>query len=347
MDHQSHEPARFWYYYDFSPLQPGRYYCGDCFQLLPAIESGTVDMVLIDPPYYMGKDKAWDCFEGRADYMAFMGRAFIQAQRILKENGTLGFWHNDLQKITWLCDWLERNTDMRFATWGIWVKPNHRRKIWVNPGPGNTLRSWFNIGEFCVFFVKGTAGTAWNKTGLELAKLNTENFGSLRDYFRRLLEYTGVTKRQIIETVGQSADHCFRFGSTQWLLPTRETYLKIVAAFHCDSWEACYADQIQEANAARFVHNLDANHCNIWISQEAQSGQKHHPCQKPVDITERIIRTHTNPGGLVVDFFAGSGSTGVAAIRAGRSFILIDNDEPHRAEGAAWIEKERQKALCI
>ena len=52
-------------------------------------------------------------------------------------------------------------------------------------------------------------------------------------------------------------------------------------------------------------------------------------------------------GGLVVDFFAGSGSTGVAAIRAGRSFILIDNDEPHRAEGAAWIEKERQKALCI
>ena len=185
MDHQRHEPVRFWYYYDFSPLRPGHYYCGDCFRLLPAIESGTVDMVLIDPPYYMGKDKAWDCFEGRADYMAFMGRAFIQAQRILKENGTLGFWHNDLQKITWLCDWLERNTDMRFATWGIWVKPNHRRKIWVNPGPGNTLRSWFNIGEFCVFFVKGTAGTAWNKTGLELAKLNTENFGSLRDYFRR------------------------------------------------------------------------------------------------------------------------------------------------------------------
>lgn len=80
MDHQSHEPARFWYYYDFSPLQPGRYYCGDCFQLLPAIESGTVDMVLIDPPYYMGKDKAWDCFEGRADYMAFMGQAQPQAK---------------------------------------------------------------------------------------------------------------------------------------------------------------------------------------------------------------------------------------------------------------------------
>ena len=214
----------------------------------------------------------------------------------------------------------------------------------------------------CVFFVKAEPGTAWNKTGLELARLDPENFGSLRDYFRRLLEYTGATKRQIIETVGQSADHCFRFNSTQWLLPTRETYLKIVAAFHCDSWEgyrtfddlkaeqdktvAGYADQIQAANAARFVHNLDNNHCNIWISQEPQGGPKRHQCQKPLDVVERIISTHTNPGGLVVDFFAGSGSTGVAAVRTGRAFLLIDQDEKHQAAGAAWIEKERQKALC-
>lgn len=57
MDHQSHEPARFWYYYDFSPLQPGRYYCGDCFQLLPAIESGTVDMVLMTRPITWARTK--------------------------------------------------------------------------------------------------------------------------------------------------------------------------------------------------------------------------------------------------------------------------------------------------
>ncbi len=353
----------FWYYYDFGPLQPGRYYCGDSFAMLPAVESGSADMVLIDPPYYMGKDASWDRFGGKAAYLEFMGRAFIQSQRILKKNGTLGFWHNDLHKITWLCDWLENNTDMRFANWGIWVKPNHRKKVWANPGPGNTLRSWFNIGEFCIFFVKGEPGTDWNKTGLELARLDTGNFGSLRGYFRRLLEYTGATKRQIIEAVGQSADHCFRCDSTQWMMPTRETYLKIAAAFHCDRWEgyrsfdslkeehdktvAGYADQIRDANAARFVHNLDNNHCNIWLSQESQSGTKRHPCYKPVDIVERILTTHTNPGGLVVDFFAGSGSTGVAAIRTGRRYLLIDQDERIQAAGAAWIEKERQKALCI
>ena len=43
-----------------------------------------------------------------------------------------------------------------------------------------------------------------------------------------------------------------------------------------DKTVAGYADQIQAANAARFVHNLDNNHCNIWISQEPQGGPKRH-----------------------------------------------------------------------
>jgi len=291
---QSHKPP-FWYYYDFGPLAPGTYYHGNSFEMLPLIESETVDMVLIDPPYYMAKDKAWDTFDGKPDYLKFMGQAFEQAQRILKKNGTLGFWHNDLQKIAWLVEWLEENTALRFNTWGVWVKPNHRAKLWKNPGPGNTLRSWFNIAEFCVFFVKATPGTAWNKSGLELVKLDTGNFETLRDYFRRLQQYIGVTKRQIIETCGQAADHCFRWNSSQWMLPTESTYQRITAAYDCGSWPgfvpfdilkeqydeavAGYADQIREAEAARFVHNLDDNHCNVWITQE-QGGATAAPVPK-------------------------------------------------------------------
>lgn len=76
MDHRKNNPA-YWYYYNFGYLEPGRYYCGDSFQLLPAIQSGTADMVLIDPPYYMEKDKAWDCFDEGSKleqeyYMAFI-----------------------------------------------------------------------------------------------------------------------------------------------------------------------------------------------------------------------------------------------------------------------------------
>ena len=49
-----------------------------------------------------------------------------------------------------------------------------------------------------------------------------------------------------------------------------------------------------------------------------------YPTQKPLGILERIVRVHSNPGDTVLDFFAGSGTTGVAALRNGRNAILID-----------------------
>ena len=49
-----------------------------------------------------------------------------------------------------------------------------------------------------------------------------------------------------------------------------------------------------------------------------------YPTQKPLAILERIVKVHSNPGELVVDFFAGSGTTGVAAAKNNRKFALTD-----------------------
>ena len=51
-----------------------------------------------------------------------------------------------------------------------------------------------------------------------------------------------------------------------------------------------------------------------------------YPTQKPLAILERIVRVHSKPGDWLCDFFAGSGTLGEAAARAGRRFILIDQD---------------------
>ena len=51
-----------------------------------------------------------------------------------------------------------------------------------------------------------------------------------------------------------------------------------------------------------------------------------YPTQKPLGILRRIIAASSAPGGVVLDFFAGSGTTGVAAREAGRRFILADNN---------------------
>jgi site-specific DNA-methyltransferase (adenine-specific) len=49
-----------------------------------------------------------------------------------------------------------------------------------------------------------------------------------------------------------------------------------------------------------------------------------YPTQKPLGILERIVRVHSNPGDTVLDFFAGSGTTGLAAARNKRNYILVD-----------------------
>ena len=49
-----------------------------------------------------------------------------------------------------------------------------------------------------------------------------------------------------------------------------------------------------------------------------------YPTQKPLAILDRIVKVHSNAGELVMDFFAGSGTTGVAAAKNDRRFVLVD-----------------------
>ncbi len=49
-----------------------------------------------------------------------------------------------------------------------------------------------------------------------------------------------------------------------------------------------------------------------------------YPTQKPLGVLERIVKVHSEPGDVVLDFFAGSGTTGEAAAKHGRGFVLID-----------------------
>lgn len=63
-----------------------------------------------------------------------------------------------------------------------------------------------------------------------------------------------------------------------------------------------------------------------WMSiVGTQSKERNgYPTQKPVKLVERAILASSPPGGIVMDVFAGSGTTGEAALKHGRSFILSD-----------------------
>ncbi len=52
-----------------------------------------------------------------------------------------------------------------------------------------------------------------------------------------------------------------------------------------------------------------------------------YPTRKPLSILNRIVRVHSRPGDVVLDAFAGSGTTGEAAALAERGFISSDESE--------------------
>ena len=68
-----------------------------------------------------------------------------------------------------------------------------------------------------------------------------------------------------------------------------------------------------------------------------------HPTQKPLMMLERIINAHTDEGDIVLDCFAGSGTTGVAAKRLNRNFILIEQDKSYCQIIKQRLEKNNGK----
>jgi site-specific DNA-methyltransferase (adenine-specific) len=72
-----------------------------------------------------------------------------------------------------------------------------------------------------------------------------------------------------------------------------------------------------------------------------------HPTQKPVSLYSYLIRTYTSEGDTVADFCMGSGTTGIAAIKAGRNFIGCDNEPTYFAIAQKRIEDAAAQPLLL
>ena len=84
---------------------------------------------------------------------------------------------------------------------------------------------------------------------------------------------------------------------------------------------------------------------NVWddISEDTcgntKNKEKLHPCIKPIELMERIIKVSTVEGNVVLDCFMGSGSTGVACKNLNRNFIGIELDENYFKIAKERIDK--------
>ena len=69
-------------------------------------------------------------------------------------------------------------------------------------------------------------------------------------------------------------------------------------------------------------------HHSVW-NYELDSKKMGHLTPKPIALLQNIIEHCTDPGDVVLDCFAGSGSTGVACMQSNREYILIEKEEKY------------------
>lgn len=148
-------------------------YQGDCLEVMKQIPDDSIDLVLTDPPYNIrvntkrrGKRAVnpWDVIPNYIDWCIAWLK---ECQRVLKPNGVLYFWHNDMMQITQLLHEMQKQTTFALQSFCIWDKGDaYRPFVWVNRDPeGKTaLRSWFTVCEYCLHFFNTSGNTASRST---------------------------------------------------------------------------------------------------------------------------------------------------------------------------------------
>ena len=283
---------------------------GDCLELMKNIPDGSVDLVLTDPPYGTMKGASLDGWKNQTtewDIAIEPVKIFEQISRILRQNGKAILFSQEPYTSRLITSAIP---SLPFCYRAIWYKNVHANALLAK----SAMVSRFE--DICVF----------SKLGHDYCGENP-----LREYFAKVYGFIGKTKKEIMQVIGQKADHCFRLNSSQYSLCTKSTYQELIDVFGIDKMQGFieYAElrKTQDEYTQKY-----ASVFNLWqggksksnVLEYAKDNDGYHPTQKPVALLEDLIQTYSNEGNTVLDFTMGSGSTGVACVNLNRNFIGME-----------------------
>ena len=307
---------------------------GDCLELMRGMEAESVDCVFVDLPYFEVVKAAWDNqWKSRAEYIAWIEQLAIEWKRITKDNSSIFVFCDEKMEA-----YTQVKLDEYFLLLNkiVWFKPNN-----LPQKNAHLLRTFAPMTERALFYT-----TQYDATGWETVKLDMNNFLPLREYFRQFQTALGLNIKQINTRLGhRKAEHAFYWNSTQWDLPTPETYQELVNlnpnhGFRVREYENLrneykflvrdYEDLRREYEALRRPFHADSQTFDVieWpiISQSENTD---HPTTKPLGLCTRLLSVITDPGQVVLDCCMGSGTSGVACMQLGRRFIGMEIDETY------------------
>jgi DNA modification methylase len=276
---------------------------GDCIDELKKIPTGTVDLVISDPPYWKVIGEKWDYqWRTEKDYVEWSIKWISEVSRILRYGGTF-YLFGYFRTLALLVPYLE---DMELDL---------RQQILVDKGmrsvSGRATKNYKlfpNTTESILFIIK-------------------DNKQFIKPFLKGHQEKLGLSSKDINEALGVKSN-----GGGMWSIytgknvceqfPTRDLWEKLQTILKFD---------LEYSKVAQ-TFNPEMGITDIWRDIDFYKENRVHPTQKPLSLIKRLIQASSNENDLVVDPFAGSGSTAIASLQLNRNYITIELDEQYYKE---------------
>ena len=278
-------------------------YNGDCRELIKNIENNTIDLILSDIPYGISTEE-WDVLHSNTN-SALLGAspAQLQAGNIFKKRGKpLNGWSESdklipKQYYDWVSSWV-----------GNWLNV-------IKPGGSVFVFAGRRLAHRCIcafedagFIYKDMLG--WNKQKAAHRAQHISCVFDRRQDFTSSQEWAG-----------------WKVGN---LRPVFEPILWFMKPYKIGG---TLADNVLEYSLGAYNEGILQKYgqqTNNIITIESEKGDKGlHPTQKPLNLMKLLIELTTREGQTILDPFAGSSTTLVAALELNRHFIGFEQNKKY------------------
>lgn len=273
---------------------------GDCIEKMQNIEDESIDLVIADPPYWKVVGEKWDYqWRTEKDYIEWSLKWIREVSRILRYGGTF-YCFGYFRTLALLVPYLkEMGLELRQQ---IIIDKGMRA---VSGRATKKYKMYPNVTESVLFIIK-------------------DNKKFIKPFLKEKQEKLGLTSKQINESLGVKSN-----GGGMWSIytgknvceqfPTEELWNKLSNVLKFDL----------PYNSISQTFNPQIGYTDVWTDIDFYEEKRYHPTQKPLKLISRLILTSSNEGDIVVDPFAGCGSTQLSAIQLKRNYIGIELNEEY------------------
>jgi adenine-specific DNA-methyltransferase len=304
---------------------------GDSLALLRLLPASSVSLILTDPPYHSTKKQniyGDTAFAEDQHYLEWMAKFAAEWKRILKPNGSL-FCFCATPMSARLEVMLSEHFNMLSHI--VWTKPNDPGfDGWKGKMNKEALRQWYAHSERILFAEPAAEGNLFRSP-----------FASMLRHYRK---EAGLSMHELTAATGAFGKVNHGGAVSNWEAgrntPSEEQYNKMRAAILLTGKVASmprYEDAVRV-----FKTDASKEFTDVWTFPSVRPYKGKHPAEKPSAMLEHAIEATTHIGDIVLDCFAGSGSTALAALKLNRRTVAIEIEQKWVAQICARVQTVRE-----